>query len=189
MKRKESGRTLFGAVILLLMMVLAGTVAFAAEELTYPDNCDLNPRSPYFPMILTKEWSPEAANHPNSVDVWVSYYPSRFHSKGEPARRMMVTLNEANDWTYSFPAQWDVQFYREDTEGYKPEIRISENPEDPEGRYLCTLVNKPAYSVTYEWTGLPEEDRDWGPQEPGEAWFCAGDEVQKHDRTYGVQTI
>lgn len=213
MKRKKNGKTLFGAAILLLMVVLAGTVAFA----DYDDTCGgvSGGGSPsggnfptdgvlpgtYFPMVIQKVWKEgdDIASRPSSVVIDVGYYDS-----DQKAKHEMITLTAAEGWKkeLSLDHEYAVRGEykegstlekREALENYKYTLSASDEM-DSQGRYTLYINNWPAHSVTYQWVGedIPDGYKDATPGGeingqaglPGIAKYYAGAEVEIHTRTY-----
>lgn len=153
MKRQKDGKTLFGAVILLLMTVLAGTVAFAAEQDLYEKCDDMNPRAPYFPLIIEKKWADPDKPHPDHVDIVVNCYTGATHTTKGKWEKRTIRLDESNHWRWVFDPDCDVQVLQEvqpaDGPKYRADITYSNWSVDAYGRYLCTVTNRQAYTLTY----------------------------------------
>ena len=73
MKAKKTARALFNGIILVLMLVLAGTVAFA-EEPENTDTCD--PFESYAPLVIQKLWDDglDTSKRPEEIQVKVKVY-------------------------------------------------------------------------------------------------------------------
>ena len=176
-------RKWFGFCLMAMLLVLAGTTAFADEIL--PGE---RAYSTYYPnAVLQKIWEDNdnvSGTRPETLDVKVAYLDYNGVKQFET-----VTLSQENGWSYTFPGEWEVAIDQEI--GLPSNYRLKYDAvEERDGGYLLTLVNGLLYPVSYtwEWEG---EDGNYqsqgsfaGQYLPGDEQYAAGEDVISNNAPY-----
>lgn len=200
MRAKKTGRALLNGVILILMVMLAGTVAFA-EEPEDPEGTECAPFTSYAPMIFQKVWDDglDPSKRPDEITIKVN---SVCNHTGlcEMNGIIDLTLTAENGWKSEPDPDHKMMFDSEDLiDGYYlTDFRLSAVPASGGSANLCTLTNTRGYTIYYEWTGLeafednPRLANEWAVfaeenniTPPNNVSHKYGEIVQKVDRQYG----
>ncbi len=205
MRAKKTGRALLNGVILILMVMLAGTVAFAEDDSA--TGCNTDPFETYVPLVVQLAWDDGGgANRPEEVklEFATAEYPD-WSAPNAKAKRITITLDEENDWRYVIEDKYS-SFIKETCPGYViSDFRLSAEPVWNDvglEYYLCTITNSPGYTVSYEWSGLPEMPKNQGDEvtmqmewtafleennlvKPPDQSYAEGDTVHRDTRYYG----
>lgn len=204
MRAKKTGRALLNGVILILMVMLAGTVAFA-EEPEDPEGTECAPFTSYAPMIFQKVWDDglDPSKRPDEITIkvrCVCVHSDPFEECTKEDELQTLTLSAANGWKIPADPDHKMMFDSEDLiDGYiLTDFRLSAVPASGGSANLCTLTNTRGYTIYYEWTGLEDfEDNpsladEWAVfaeenniTPPNNVSHKYGEIVQKVDRQYG----
>ena len=196
MRAKKTGRALLNGVILILMVMLAGTVAFAEDDSA--TGCAADPFETYVPLVIQLVWDDGGgASRPEAVEIDIAKTKDRNWTSTTKPKRETITLTAEDNWRYETEDDYFASVVGETCDGYVvSDFRLSAEPYKGEA-YLCTITYSPGYTVSYEWSGLPEPtttgvEKDWEIflennylKPPADRSYAEGDTVHKDDQHYG----